>query len=95
MWYMTPDNWHLTPDTWQLSPDMWQVTCDTWWGVSIFLNVSSPALRVWDKQCLEDSELKDDSIDESVSNKGVYRTAPATPGLVNIIGMVRCCLLKR
>ena len=46
------------------------------------LKISSPALTVWDRQCFEDSELKDDSINESISDKGVYRTAPATPGLL-------------
>ena len=37
---------------------------------------------VWDKECLEDSERKDHSINQSVNDKGVYRTAPATPGLL-------------
>ena len=48
-------------------------------------NVSSLALRVWDRQCLEDSEQKDDiiiqSINEIIKCKGVYRTDLATPGL--------------
>ena len=42
---------------------------------------------VWDRRCLEDSEQKDDSINQSINqsiiDKGVYRTAPATPGLLN------------
>ena len=43
-------------------------------------NFSSPALTVWDYQCLEDPELKD----HLISNGGDYRTAPATPGLLVI-----------
>ena len=47
-------------------------------------NFSSLAHTVWDKQCLEDSERKDDSM----SNKGDCRTAQATPGpLINIEGV--------
>ena len=38
---------------------------------------------VWDRQCLEDSEQKDHLPIESINDKGVYRTAPATPDLVN------------
>ena len=48
-------------------------------------NVSSLALLVWQWQCLEDPEQKDQQINYSMSqlrgNKGVYRTAPATPGV--------------
>ena len=39
---------------------------------------------VWDRQCLEDYEQKDHLINELISNGGVYRTAPATPGLLKI-----------
>ena len=54
------------------------MSCDTWWGVDILL---------WYRQCLEDSEQKDDSTNYSIDEcmyKGVYRTAPATPGLLII-----------
>ena len=40
---------------------------------------------VWDRQYLEYSEQKDDSISELMNDKGVYITAPATPGLLNIL----------
>ena len=33
--------------------------------------------------CPEDSELKDDLINQVISIGGVCRTAPATPGLLN------------
>ena len=66
---VTPVTWHLTPDTWYLIPDTWHLTCDTGHvtncgGWTFPQNVSSPALMVWDSQCLEDSELKDDVINE-------------------------------
>ena len=38
---------------------------------------------VWDRQCLEDYERKDDLISKSMSDGGDCRTAPATPGLFN------------
>ena len=47
------------------------------------------ALTVWDRQCLKDSERKDDLINQSmneiINEEGVYRTAPATPGLLIIL----------
>ena len=39
---------------------------------------------IWDRQCLIDSERKDDSMNQLISDKGVCRTAPATPGLLKI-----------
>ena len=42
------------------------------------------ALTVWDWQCLEDSEQKDDWLNDWITVFiGAYRTAPATPGLLN------------
>ena len=38
---------------------------------------------VWDRQCLEDSEQKDDSMNESINYTGFCRTAPATLGILN------------
>ena len=69
-----------------LTHDTWHMTCDTWWGVHILSNLSSLALTVWNWQCLKDSERKDDSMNERIIEiiyyKGVYRTAPATLGLL-------------
>ena len=39
---------------------------------------------VLDWRCLEDLEEKDDWINEWMSDEGVCRTAPATPGLSNM-----------
>ena len=52
------------------------MTCVTWWGVNI-QNVSSPAPTAWGRQCLEDSEQKDDLVIQLINDKGVYRTAMA------------------
>ena len=51
-------------------------------GLKFCQYFSSLALTVWDRQCLEDSEQKDDSINESVNHKGNCRTALATPALL-------------
>ena len=51
-------------------------------GCTFSQNVSPPALPVWDRQCLEDSERKDDLMNELLNDKAVYRTATATPGLL-------------
>ena len=58
-------------------------------GWTFSQNVSSSALTVWDRQCLEDSERKDHSMNQLVNYEGVYRTAPATPGLlISVLGHV-------
>ena len=41
--------------------------------------VSSLAFTVWDRQCREDSEQKDQQMN--------YNGAPATPGLFKIVGL--------
>ena len=78
---------HLTCDTWNVTCDMWHDSHGGGWTFS--QNFSSPALTVWDRQCLEDFEQKDDSMNEWINewtnHKGVYRTAPTTPGLLIII----------
>ena len=69
--------WHITCDT-----DTWYVTCLGGWTFS--QNFSSLALIICDLWYYEDLEEKDDSITESMNDEAVYRTAPATPGLLNI-----------
>ena len=55
-------------------------------GLKFSQNVSSKALTVWDRQCLEDYEQKDHLLSESMSDGGDCRTAPAKPGLLIIRG---------
>ena len=65
---------------WHVAHDMWQVTCC--WGWTISQNVSSLAHTVCDAWYFEDSEEKADLPNERINEKGVYRRAPATPGLL-------------
>ena len=88
--------WHLTHDTWDLTCDMWHVTHGGGWTFSG--NFSSPALTVWDKQCIEDSKQKDHWLNQWmygwINYKGVYRTATASPGLLIIIWVLISMLLS-
>jgi hypothetical protein len=40
---------------------------------------------VWQQQCFEDWEEKDDGLTRWINDEGVCRIAPATPGLLNTI----------
>ena len=44
-------------------------------------NLSSLAFTVLERNCFEDWEEKGDSVNESLNDKGICRTAPATLGL--------------
>ena len=76
--HVTTDTWHLTYDTWHVTHAMWHMTCYSWWGWTISQILCSPALTVWARQSLEDSEQKDDWINQWANYKGVYRTASGT-----------------
>ena len=84
---MTCDMWHMTGDTWHVTHDMWHVTCCGGWTFS--QHFSSLALTVCDLWYYEDLEEKDhwlnEWINQSISHEAVYRTAPATPGLLKTI----------
>jgi hypothetical protein len=76
-----------------VSCDMWHVTHDTWHvtrlgGWTFSQNFSSLALTVCDLWYYEDLEEKDEWINEWINKlinyEAVYRTAPATPGLLKI-----------
>ena len=45
-------------------------------------NFRSPAHTVWELRCFEDLEEKDKWLHKLISDKGVSRTAQATPGLL-------------
>ena len=84
--------WHVKGDRWQVTRDRWNVTRDTWHmthsvGLIFFKNFSSLAFPVWDWHVWKIFELKDQSISQSMSNKGDCRPGVAgavTPGLLNI-----------
>ena len=91
---MTCDTWHVvTRDTWHVTRDTWHVTCLGGWTLS--QNFSSLALTICDLWYHEDLEEKDDSINQSISDKAVYRTAPATPGLLKSVVFLKCCKTTR
>ena len=77
------DMWRVTCDTWRVTYDTWHVTCLGGWTFS--QNFSSLALTVCDLWYYEDLEEKADWFSQSVNYKAVYRTAPATLGLLIII----------
>ena len=87
---MTLDTWHVTPDTWHVTHDMWNMV-----GVENSLKISARQLlrlgmdtvhrtvswRFWTKGWHKSWPT------ESVNDEGVYRKAPATPGLlISVIG---------
>ena len=95
IWHLTHDTWHMTSDTWQVTHDkwhmtcdsyMWHVTCDTWHtgGNENCLKISASWLTVLDIQSCEDISKTHDLINYLISTRGVWRTVPATPGLLVI-----------
>ena len=75
--------WHITCDTWNMTCDTWHVTCCGGW--TFFKNCISLALTVCDLWYYEDLEEKAHGINQWINHKAVYRTAPATPGLLIIV----------
>ena len=81
---------------------MWHVTHGG--GQTFALLFSSPAFTVCDRQCSEDSERVDGSINESmnewinvsvnewINGEGVYRTALATPDMWNTLAATSALL---
>ena len=78
MWHVTRDMWHVTRDMWR---DTWHMTCDMFGGVNILSKFQlSSSYGLW-FMILWISGGKG-SVTESVKYEAVYRTAPATPGLL-------------
>ena len=72
--------WHVIHDMWHMPCDTWHMTCG---GRQTFSqNFSSLALTVSEWRFVEDILRMDDSLTYSISDKAVYRTAQATPGLL-------------
>ena len=88
---MTCDVWHVT--LWHVTCDMWHVTCDTWHmtcemfgGVNILSKFQLPSSYCFWFMILWRSERKgslNEWMNELIIDEAVYRTAPATPGLLN------------
>ena len=81
-WHMTVDTWKLTCDTRHVTRDTWHLTCLGGWTFS--QNFSSLALTVCDLWYYEDLEEKAHLPNEWINHEAVYRTAPATRGLLMI-----------
>ena len=80
--HMSPDMWHLTYDTWHLTPDMGRIL-----GDELSLKISAPhILRFGIDSVLKIlNKRSSQTMNYLINYEGVYRTAPATQGLVNII----------
>ena len=66
-----------------MTPDTWHLTCDTWWGVNILSKFQLPSSFGLGGEVIWRSGGKG-SLNQSMNDEAVYRTAPATPGLLNI-----------
>ena len=84
IWHVTRDTWHVTRDIWHVTHDTWHITCDMWCAVNIPAKCQFPrscglgdtvSWRYFHKGWL--SLLK--------NHRGVCRTAPTTPGLLNML----------
>ena len=78
---MTYDTWHMTRDMWHVTHDMWHVTHGGGWTFS--QNFSSLALTVWERQCFEDWEEKDDLAPHWINEwERCLKNSPGSPGLL-------------
>ena len=79
MCVVTCDLWQVNGDTGQATCDMCDVTCDTWQVIG----------DTWHVTCCGGGEISrkrmTESMNQWVGDKGVCRTATATPGLLDII----------
>ena len=81
MLHVRCDTWHVTRDTWR---DTWHMTCDMFGGVNILSKFQLPSSYSLWFMMLWISGGKG-SVTQSVNHEAVYRTDPATPGLLKIV----------
>ena len=78
---------------WHKTRDMWHVTRDMLGGWTFSQNFISLAFTVCYLWYYEDLEEKDDLLtDLLINHKAVYRTGPATPGLLNTFYVLYPCM---
>ena len=74
-------------DTWHMTSDTWHVTCDECWGLNILSKFQLPSSyglgetefwRYFNERITE-------WLNQWISDKGVCRSAPATPGMLKIL----------
>ena len=79
--------WQVTGDRWQVTCDTWHMTCDMYGRVNILSKFQLPSsYRLW-FMILGRSGGKGsltEWMNEWMNHVAVYRTAPATPGLLNM-----------
>ena len=80
MWYLTRDTRHMTHDTWHMTHDMFG-------GVDILSKFQLPSSYCLWFMILWRSGGKG-WLTDLISDKAVYRTAPATPGLLKIVNHI-------
>ena len=78
---VTCDTWHMTPDTWHVTHDKQHVSYDTQGVVAIVSKFEVPSSNDFGFIMFWRFGTKGLLI-YSISNWGVCRTAPATPGLL-------------
>ena len=80
--------WHITCETWHITCDTWHVTCDMLWGVNILSKCQLPSSYSLGGKVIWQSEGKYQLFNELINYEAVCRTAPATPGLLNILCII-------
>ena len=84
MWHVTCDLPHVTPDMWHVTRDMWHMTHDRWVEVNLISQFQLPnSYSLWIIMCWRFGG-KEWLTTKLINGKAVCRTAPATPGLLNI-----------
>ena len=75
------DMWHVTRDTWHVTCATWHVTRDMFVRVDILSKFQLPcSYRLWFTMLWRSGGKG--SLNDLISDEAVYRTAPATPGLL-------------
>ena len=97
--YLTKEHFlrKITFSTWLVTRDMWHMTCDmgNMEEGTFSHNLRSLAHTVWDWRCFEDIFTKDHQRTHWTYNNCLGRSAPASPGLLNMfifIVVVKICL---
>ena len=85
MWHVTHDMWHVAFDMWRdMWRETWHMTCDMFGGMNILSKFQLPSSSGLWLMILWISGGKG-WFAELINYEAVYRTAPATPGLLNVM----------
>ena len=81
MWHMTCDTWRVIRDTWHMTHDLWHVTYDKWGELKLLSKLQVPSSYGLGVKVVCPQRM---TVSQFLKDKGVCRTAPATPCLLNI-----------